>query len=181
MLDYSPEVKAPVYPIEALITEKSIWTEIEDRIIIDSWEAGIERVLVALRKAGFRRSKVSVVQHSKTLKIDSPVGDWDKAAMCPQMHFYSILCHRYGPRTKDPQLTYPILARMCYVQLEHVQQFFRSGPEQEPMSMQMRHHFWIAVGFAREDRLKKNLIESREKIRKKNEIKATARYYALTS
>ena len=141
------------------------WSDKEDQIIINNWYSGILVVLKELQKAGYIRFKVSVLKRAKTLHIGSDWGNWEMAAMCPQMHFFSMLCHQYGELDEDPQLTYPILSALTYTPLEKIQKMFMSGPLQETMTIQMRHHFWIVVEIRKRSR--RYVI----RIKKRNELK----------
>ena len=146
------------------IKEKgAIWAEKEDQIVIDNWYLGIPVILKELSKAGYTRKQGAVVKRGNELHIGTARSNWNKAAMCPQMHFFTMLCYRYATADKDPQLTYPILAKLTYTPLEKIQKMFMSGPNQEPMTIEMRHHFWVVVGL--ENKKRHNVARAR-KLRK---------------
>ena len=141
------------------------WVDNEDQIVIDNWYLGIPVILKELSKAGYTRKQAAVLKRSNELHIGTARSYWDKAAMCPQMHFFSMLCYRYATVDKGPQLTYPILAKLTYTPLEKIQKMFMSGPNQEPMTIEMRHHFWLVVEIGKRSR--RYVI----RIKKRNELK----------
>ena len=136
------------------------WVDNEDQIIIDNWYLGIPIILKELSKAGYSRKRVDVLKRAKELHIGTTTSNWNKAAMSPQMHFFSMLCYRYATADKDPQLTYPILAELTYTPIEKIQKMFMSGPKQESMTIQMRHHFWLVVGL--ENKTRRNVARARK-------------------
>ncbi|WP_156162088.1 AsnC family protein [Pseudomonas sp. MRSN 12121] len=139
----------------------SEWSKDEEKILNDIYPSrGLEGVIHALSAAGFSRTKSAITGKVQTLKLER-LALFESISSLTQPEFFQFLSRLYFESTGD-KLTYQVLAEMCHVSYSSMQKWFAPGSGQQPLSIQLKHHFWLACKFAIASRKRKISREHRQ-------------------
>lgn len=116
------------------------WSEDETEILKKYRFSGVKAIREELSKNGFNRSQFSIYYRLSREKTVS----FDEISNLPQKQFFNALDDLFYYKTGS-KLTYKKLSDICYVSYSRVQKWFASGSAQQPLSMQLKHYFWLAV------------------------------------
>jgi len=129
-------IKRSIPSFNSQCREKDTWKDVGAvRILGTAPDADIAR------KLGITTMSVLHARRRRRIPVYSvnPSISWDDVSGISQPDFYLKLVEICGG-----SLTYKTLAEMCYVSHSRVQKWFAPGSGQDVLSMQMRHHLFLA-------------------------------------
>jgi hypothetical protein len=80
-------------------------------------------------------------------KRKNPFGSWQMVKDLSQPDFWQAMCQLYNIK-KDGRLTYKKAASLIYRSHSRMQKWFAPGGGQQPLSMADRHHLYLAIQYA---------------------------------
>lgn len=134
--------------IPAFCVEKSVqiaWTEDEISLLGTDSDEEVARQLGRTRfsvMAARQRLGIAASEVRSNFSISIP--PWGACAAMPQDKFFKTIIAAMTEFT-GRRVTHKALADKCYYSLSRVQKWATAGTAQEPLSLAIRHHFWLAA------------------------------------